>query len=54
MIDYAKEKAIKTKVFKKLLAKWLGMQETAGKANLLLDKNPDIKIAKATKIHKAS
>ena len=54
MIDYAKEKAIKTKVLKKLLAKWLGMQGTAGKANLLLDKNPDIKIARAAKIRRAS
>jgi hypothetical protein len=54
MIDYAKEKAEKIKVLKKLLAKWLAMTETARKANLLLDKNPDIKIAKATKISKAS
>jgi hypothetical protein len=54
MIDYAKEKAVKTKVLKKLLAKWLGRQDTERKANLLLDKNPDIKIAKATKILKAS
>jgi len=54
MIDYAKEKAVRTKVLKKLLAKWLAMQETAGKANLLLDKNPEIKIARATKIRKAS
>ncbi len=54
MIDYAKEKAVKTKVLKKLLAKWLGRQDTANKANLLLDKNPDIKIAGAAKIRKAS
>jgi hypothetical protein len=54
MINYAKEKAVKTKVLKKLLAKWLGRQDTASKANLLLDKNPDIKIAGAMKIRKAS
>ena len=54
MIDYAKEKAEKTKVLKKLLAKWLGMQETVSKANLLLNKNPDIKIAKAARRQKAS
>jgi hypothetical protein len=54
MIDYAKEKAVKTKVLKKLLAKWLGMQETVCKANFLLDKNPDIKIPKAARARKAS
>ena len=54
MIDYAEEKAVKMKVLKKLLAKWLAMQETVRKANLLLDKNPDIKIAKATRHRRAS
>jgi hypothetical protein len=53
MIDYAKEKAVKTKVLKKLLAKWLAVQETAGKANLLLDRNPDLKI-KSAKMPRAS
>lgn len=47
MIDYAKEKAVKTKVLKKLLGKWLAVKETTSKANLLLDKNPDIKIRPA-------
>ena len=54
MIDYQKEKAEKIKALKKLLAKWLRMQETATKANLLLDKNPDIKIAGTAKMRKAS
>ena len=44
MIDYAKEKEVKTKVLKKLLTKWLAVKETTRKANLLLDKNPEIKI----------
>jgi hypothetical protein len=54
MIDHAKEKAEKTKVLKKLLVKWFGMQETARKAGLLLDKHPEIKIPKATRSRKAS
>lgn len=54
MTDYAKEKAEKKKALQKLLAKWLAMQETARKANLLLDKNPDLKISRSIKIRKAS
>jgi hypothetical protein len=45
MIDHSKQKAEKIKAFKKLMAKWLAMQETANKANLLLDKNPEIKLS---------
>jgi hypothetical protein len=45
MIDHSKQKAEKIKAFKKLMAIWLAMQETADKANLLLDKNPDIKLS---------
>jgi hypothetical protein len=45
MIDHSKQKAEKIKAFKKLMAKWLAMQETANKANLLLDKNPEIKFS---------
>ncbi|HEY4335357.1 MAG TPA: hypothetical protein VGM89_05655 [Puia sp.] len=54
MIDYSKEKAVKAKVLKKLLAKWLAVQDTTGKANLLLDKNPDIKISPAKISRRAS
>jgi hypothetical protein len=52
MIDYSKEKAEKVKAMKKLMAKWLAMQETARKANLLLAKNPEIKIPKADRVPK--
>ena len=54
MIDYAKEKAVKAKVLKKLLIKWLHRQDTASKANILLEKNPDIKIPGVARICKAS
>lgn len=54
MIDYAKEKAVKAKVLKKLLTKWLHRQGTASKANILLEKNPDIKIPGVARIYKAS
>jgi len=54
MIDYYREKAEKAKALKKLMTKWLAMQETQRKANLLLAKNPEIKIPKAIKNRKAS
>ena len=54
MIDYTKEKAEKAKALKKLMVKWLAMQETECKATLLLAKNPEIKIPKAVKNRKAS
>lgn len=54
MIDYSKEKAEKVKALKKLMAKWLAMQETACKATLVLTKNPEIKIAKAARNRKSS
>ena len=53
-IDSANEKAEKAKAFKKLMLKWLAVQETARKANLLLDRNPEIKVGGALKNHKAS
>jgi len=49
MVDYVKEKAEKAKVFKKLMGKWLNRQDTARKASLLLDRNPEIKIARTLK-----
>jgi len=54
MVDYVKEKAEKAKAIKKLMSKWLLMQGTSRKATLLLDKNPEIKIARALKDCKAS
>ena len=47
MIDSPKEIAEKAKAIKKLMSKWLKAQETKNKADLLLAKNPEIKIARA-------
>lgn len=46
MIDYAKEKAQRAKVLKKLLNKWLAVQATASKARVLLSKNPELKVSR--------
>lgn len=54
MTDYYREKAEKAKALKKLMVKWLAMQETERKATLLLAKNPEIKIPKAVRNRKAS
>jgi hypothetical protein len=54
MTDHSKQKAEKTKAFKKLMVKWLAMQETARKADMLLAKNPEVKIGKATRNRRAS
>jgi len=54
MIDYTKEKAEKAKAFKKLMVKWLAMQETESKATMLLARNPEIKIPRAIRDRKAS
>jgi hypothetical protein len=54
MIDYVKEKAVKTRVLKKLLAKWLAGQATVHKANILIDKNPELRIKKASRHCRAS
>ena len=35
--------AEREKALRKLIKKWLMAQETQGKANVLLDRNPDIK-----------
>ena len=43
MFDSPEQKAEKAKVLKKLMSKWLSVQATEGKANLLLSKNPEIK-----------
>jgi type II restriction/modification system DNA methylase subunit YeeA len=54
MLDSPQEKAEKDKVIKKLMSKWLKVQETARKANLLLSKNPELKIAGTGKSRKVS
>ncbi|HWK02401.1 MAG TPA: hypothetical protein VNS58_02135 [Puia sp.] len=54
MLDSPQEKADKAKVIKKLMSKWLQVQETERKAALLLSKNPEIKIVGAAKPRKIS
>jgi hypothetical protein len=54
MLDSPQEKAEKAKVIKKLMSKWLKVQETKHKANLLLSKNPELKIAGTGKSRKIS
>jgi hypothetical protein len=46
MFDTPEQKAEKAKALKKLMSKWLSVQATEGKANLLLSKNPEIKPVK--------
>jgi hypothetical protein len=53
MLDSPQEKAEKDKVIKKLMSKWLKVQETARKASLLLSKNPELKITGTSKSRKA-
>ena len=43
MITDTSKQAEKEKALRKLIKKWLTTQETQGKANLLLSKNPTIK-----------
>ena len=43
MTDRAKQHAEKERALKKLIKKWLMVQETQGKAHALLSKNPGIK-----------
>ena len=46
MFDSPEQKAEKAKALKKLMSKWLSVQATEGKANLLLSRNPEIKPVK--------
>jgi len=43
------EKIERNKCIKILLTRWIEKKETAGKASLLLSKNPQIKLPKALK-----
>ena len=52
MLDSPQQKAEKAKVIKKLMSKWLKDQQTAGKATLLLSKNPGINRSAAGKPRK--
>jgi hypothetical protein len=53
MTQPTKENMEKTKVFKKLMKKWLNTQETQEKADLLLAKNPEIKVRKTAVARKS-
>ena len=46
MFDTPEQKAQKARALKKLMSKWLSVQATEGKANVLLSKNPEIKPVK--------
>lgn len=52
MFDPNPTKEEKTKVLRKLMKKWLMTQETQRKADLLLAKNPELKMRKAADIRK--
>jgi hypothetical protein len=54
MLDSPQEKAEKDKVIKKLMSKWLKVQETERKASLLLSKNPELKMAGTGKSRRIS
>ena len=47
MIEGINEKIERVKIIKQLLSRWIAKQETAQKAQLLLSKNPDIKLPKS-------
>jgi hypothetical protein len=49
MFDSPKERSEKAKVLKKLMSKWLSVQATERKANLLLTKNPELRISKLSR-----
>ncbi len=46
MTELTKENIEKAKVLRKLMKKWLTTQETQKKANLILAKNPGLKVRK--------
>jgi hypothetical protein len=49
MFDSPKERSEKAKVLKKLMSKWLSVQATERKANMVLSKNPELRIGKQPK-----
>ena len=52
MTDTTKENIEKAKALRKLMKKWLNTQETQRKADLVLAKNPGLKIKKSTGVRK--
>jgi hypothetical protein len=49
MFDSPEQKAEKARALKKLMSKWLSVQATEGKANLLISRNPDLMPVKKQK-----
>jgi hypothetical protein len=54
MNDSTKEKSEKARALRRLMKKWLTTQETRRKADLLLARNPDLKVKGAARVHKGS
>ena len=54
MIDSTKEKFDKAKAFRRLMKKWLTTQDTQRKADLLLARNPDLKVKGVVRSRKES
>jgi hypothetical protein len=52
MMDSTKEKEEKAKALRKLMKKWLLTQETQRKADLLMAKNPEFRLRKASIVRK--
>ncbi|HEY4290134.1 MAG TPA: hypothetical protein VGN00_23700 [Puia sp.] len=53
MTEPTKENVEKARVLRKLMKKWLTTQETEKKANLLLEKNPELKLRKLASVRKS-
>ena len=53
MNEPTRENVEKAKVLRKLMKKWLTTQETQKKANLLLAKNPELKLRKPAPVRKS-
>ena len=49
MFETPKEQSEKAKALKKLMSKWLSVQATEQKANLLLSRNPGLKSSRQPK-----
>jgi|GEM_PF-1883359 hypothetical protein len=54
MIDSPKERAEKAMALRRLMSKWFKKQETQRKANLLMAKNPQLKMWRASGNKKVS
>jgi hypothetical protein len=54
MNDSTKEKSEKAKALRRLMRKWLNTQDTQRKADMLLARNPDLKVKGASRVQKES